>query len=104
MRDSGRGHRRPGRFVVPSPRHSGKEHHAMSEKSVSTDSLAMDTGPKEHAGRKLRMAIVGCGGIAQVHLGALKDFPDVEIVAGVDTDPARLKVMEEKWGVKQNFA
>jgi predicted dehydrogenase len=76
----------------------------MSEKSVSTDSLAMDTGHQEHAGRRLRVAIVGCGGIAQVHMGALKDFPDVEVVAGVDTDPARLKVMEEKWGVKRNYA
>jgi predicted dehydrogenase len=75
---------------------------AMAEKSVSSDSLAMES-KQEFKGKRLRMAIVGCGGIAQVHLGALQNFPDVEMVAGVDTDPARLKVMEEKWGVKRVY-
>ena len=70
----------------------------MAEKSVSTDSLAAE---KKHvySGKKMRMAFIGCGGIAQTHLGALKNFPDVEVVAGVDVDAERLKVMEEKWGV-----
>jgi predicted dehydrogenase len=75
----------------------------MAKASVSSDSLAMEK-QQEYKGKKLRMAIIGCGGIAQVHLDALKSFPDVEVVAGVDIDPQRLKVMEEKWGVKQNFA
>jgi predicted dehydrogenase len=74
----------------------------MAEKSVSSDSLAMTT-KQAYTGKKLRIAIIGCGGIAQVHLAALKTFPDVEVVAGVDIDPARLKVMEETWGVKQNY-
>ena len=74
----------------------------MAEKSVSTDSLAA-SATQEYKGKKLRMAMIGCGGIAQVHLEQLKGFPEVEIVAGVDIDPARLKVMEEKWGVKENF-
>ena len=71
-------------------------------KIASTDSLALAL-PKNHSGRKLRLAFIGCGGIAQVHLAALKDFPDVEIVAGVDIDPVRLKVMSQTWGVKQTF-
>jgi predicted dehydrogenase len=71
-------------------------------KSVSSDSLAMTTAT-EYRGKKLRMAFIGCGGIAQVHLAALKEFPDVDVVAGVDIDPARLKVMEDTWGVKQNY-
>ena len=75
----------------------------MAKASVSSDSLAMEK-QQEYKGKKLRMAIIGCGGIAQVHLDALKSFPDVEVVAGVDIDPHRLKVMEEKWGVKQNFS
>src|ERR1700709_1015395 len=74
----------------------------MAEKSVSSDSLAM-AGKQEYKGKKLRVAIIGCGGIAQVQLAALKDFPDVDIVAGVDIDPLRLKVMEDTWGVKQNY-
>jgi predicted dehydrogenase len=80
-----------------------RKHPIMAEKSVSSDSLAME-GKQEYKGKKLRVALIGCGGIAQVHLAALANFPDVEIVAGVDTDPARLKIMEEKWGVKQLYA
>ena len=53
-------------------------------------------------GKKLRVAIIGCGGIAQTHLGTYKKIPEVEIVAGVDILPERLKVMEEVWGVPKN--
>jgi len=74
----------------------------MPEKSVSTESLAMDVKP-QYTGPKLRMAIIGCGGIAQTHLKVLEDFPDVEIVAGVDPSPDRLRIMEEKWGVKKTY-
>src|SRR5687768_9762772 len=75
----------------------------MAEKSVGTQSLKMET-PVEYRSEKLRMAFIGCGGIAQTHLEVLKSFPDVEVVAGVDIDPHRLKVMDEKWGVKNNFS
>jgi predicted dehydrogenase len=75
----------------------------MAKASVSSDSLAAET-KQEFKGKKLRMALIGCGGIAQVHLGALQNFPDVEIVAGVDIDPERLKVMAEKWNVKDTFS
>src|ERR1700722_16438762 len=55
----------------------------MAEKSVSTDSLGIE---KKHvySGKKIRMAFIGCGGIGQTHLGVLKNFPDVEVVAAVD--------------------
>ena len=52
----------------------------MAKASVSSDSLAVEKH-QEYKGKKLRMAIIGCGGIAQVHLGALQEFPDVEVVA-----------------------
>jgi predicted dehydrogenase len=58
---------------------------------------------QEFKGKKFRIAMIGCGGIAQTHLGALKEMPDVEVVAGVDIDTDRLKVMEDKWGVSQNY-
>lgn len=74
----------------------------MAEKSVSTDSLAMEV-KQEYKGEKLRMAFIGCGGIAQTHLNVLKEIPEVEVVAGVDINPERLKVMEEKWGVTKNY-
>ena len=56
-----------------------------------------------YKGKKLRVAIIGCGGIAQTHLGIYKkSIPEVEIVAGVDILPERLDVMEEKWGVPRS--
>jgi predicted dehydrogenase len=74
----------------------------MAEKSVSTDSLAMEA-KQEYRGKKLRMAFIGCGGIAQTHLAALKTLPQVEVVAGVDINAARLDVMRDKWGVEKVY-
>jgi predicted dehydrogenase len=75
----------------------------MADKSVSTDSLAMET-KSEYKGKKFRIAFIGCGGIAQTHLAALQEMPDVEVVAGVDILPERLKVMQEKWGVQKVYS
>ncbi len=72
------------------------------DNSVSSDSLKLETA-EEYKGKKFRVAIIGCGGIAQTHMGALATMPDVEVVAGVDIDPARLKIMDEKWGVKKLY-
>jgi len=74
----------------------------MAEKTVSTDSLAMEV-KQAYKGDKLRVALIGCGGIAQTHLGAFKNIPEVEVVAGVDILQDRLKVMDEKWGVKSLY-
>src|SRR5947209_13610710 len=74
----------------------------MAEKSVSTDSLAMEK-KQEYTGKKLRMAFIGCGGICQTHMAALKTIPEVEVVAGVDIKPERLDVMREKWGVEKTY-
>lgn len=68
----------------------------MSE-SVSTK---MEDTKVPHKNQKLRVAIIGCGGIAQTHLSLYKRLiPEVEIVAGVDILPERLDVMEKEWGV-----
>jgi predicted dehydrogenase len=69
----------------------------MAEKSVSTESFAAEVR-QEYTGPKLKMAIIGCGGISETHIKALQSFPDVELVAGVDVKPRRLKTMEEKYG------
>ncbi|HQY87502.1 MAG TPA: Gfo/Idh/MocA family oxidoreductase [Tepidisphaeraceae bacterium] len=70
----------------------------MAEKSVSTESLAIES-KKEFKGKKFRIAFIGCGGIAQTHAAALAKMPDVEIVAGVDILQERLTNWNEKWGV-----
>lgn len=66
--------------------------------SVSTK---MEGPVQEFTGKKFRIAIIGCGGIAQTHLAAYKKIPEVEIVAGVDIVADRLKVMRDTWGVPE---
>lgn len=73
----------------------------MADASVSTK---MESKAVEYTGKKLRVAIIGCGGIAQTHLNTYKKIPEVEIVAGVDILQERLDVMNETWGVpKENL-
>jgi predicted dehydrogenase len=69
----------------------------MAEKSVSTESFASES-KNQYRGDKLRVAIIGCGGISETHIRALQTFPEVELVAGVDLKSDRLKLMEEKYG------
>jgi predicted dehydrogenase len=69
---------------------------------VSRQSFATaSTG--EFTGKKLRVAIVGCGGISDVHLRTLKSFPDVEVVAGVDLRQERLDWLRNTHGIEQTF-
>jgi predicted dehydrogenase len=75
----------------------------MAEKSVSTESFAT-AKTEQHSGKKFRIAFIGCGGISQTHLGAFATMPDVEVVAGADINPARLKVMEDKWKITQLYS
>lgn len=49
--------------------------------------------------RKLRIGIIGTGGIAGAHIKAYKQFPDVEIVGGADIVPGKAKAFFEQWGV-----
>jgi predicted dehydrogenase len=71
----------------------------MAQKSVST---AMEAPKKAYKGKKLRVAIIGCGGIAQTHLHNFKNIPEVEVVAGVDVDIERLKIMRDTWGIPED--
>jgi predicted dehydrogenase len=53
--------------------------------------------------KPLRVAFIGCGGIAQTHINYFKKFPGVSIVAGADIMPAALDRMTEKHGVSLVF-
>ena len=64
--------------------------------SVSTK---IEGKKSEYKGKKLRVAIIGCGGICQTHMKAYKEIPEVEIVAGVDIKQDRLDLMHEQWGI-----
>ncbi len=57
--------------------------------------------------RKLRVAIIGCGWIADSHAKAFLNQPDVEIVAGADLVPGKAAKFMEKHGIegaKTNYA
>jgi predicted dehydrogenase len=75
----------------------------MADKSVSTDSLALDTGTAEYTGDKFKIAVVGCGGIAQTHMKAYAKMPHVEVVAGCDIDPKAREHFSNTWGVEKTF-
>ena len=52
-------------------------------------------------GRKLRLALVGCGRIAANHFGAMEGHSDhIELVDVCDIDPAALKAAVERTGAK----
>ena len=69
---------------------------------MESRSVKIEKGKKKFKSEKFRVAVIGCSGIAQAHMEAYKSIPEVEIVAGVDIQPERLKVMEEKWGIPRN--
>ena len=50
--------------------------------------------------RKMRVAIIGCGWIANSHMKAYLNQPDVEIVAGADLIPGKAAAFMEKYGIE----
>ena len=52
------------------------------------------------ASRKLRVAIIGTGGIAHAHMRAYLCMPDVEIVAAADLVPGRAEAFMKSFGVE----
>ena len=57
-------------------------------------------GAKIDTDRKMRVGIIGCGWIADAHIKAYLNQPDVEIVAGADIIPGKAKAFFEKHGVE----
>ena len=73
----------------------------MEEQSLSDAYKNSGTSEgKADAGKKLRIGIIGTGGIAEAHLQSYLRQPDVEIVAGADLIPGKAKAFFEKYGVK----
>ena len=53
------------------------------------------------AKKKLRVGIIGTGGIAHAHANAYKQFEDVEIVAGADIIPGKARKFLDEFGWKE---
>ena len=53
-------------------------------------------------GRKIRIAVIGCGRISANHFSSIEQFSDdMELVAVCDTDDKRLDACAERYGVKK---
>ena len=63
-------------------------------KNTTPDEVKIDVS------KKLRVGIIGCGGIARSHIKTYLRMPDVEIVAGCDIVPGRAKDFMESFGVE----
>ena len=48
--------------------------------------------------KKLRIGIIGTGGIAHAHANAYKQFDDVEVVAGADIIPGKARAFLDEFG------
>lgn len=53
---------------------------------------------------KVRVLILGTGGMANAHAEAYAAIPGVALVAGIDTDPGRLAAFNVKHGIANGFA
>ena len=49
--------------------------------------------------KKIRVGIIGCGGISGAHLGGYMGFDDVEVAALCDKEPGRAAALAEKKGL-----
>ena len=73
----------------------------MADKSMENlNDLSVRETVKEVSDKKVRVAIIGCGWIADAHMAAYKNQKDVEIVAGCDLIPGKAKAFFEKHGVE----
>lgn len=50
--------------------------------------------------KKLRVGLIGLGGVAQAHLEAYKEVDRIEVVAGAEVREDRLQQMVKRWGIK----
>jgi predicted dehydrogenase len=69
----------------------------VSQQSFATESK------QQFSGKKLRVAVVGCGGISDVHFRTFQKFPDVELVAVVDVKPERREWVKSTYGIANAF-
>ena len=73
----------------------------MADKSMAgLNDLTAKVENKVDNAKKVRIAIIGTGWIAEAHIRAYLAQPDVEIVAGCDLIPGKAKAFFEKFGVE----
>jgi predicted dehydrogenase len=74
------------------------------DEGVSEPVLISDLGPVTSEQDMLRVAIVGCGKIADQHVQAIHRIPNCEIVALCDREPLMAKQLGERFAVSLCFS
>ena len=69
----------------------------MGDTVLSQFTQAFDE-EKKISGRKLKVAIIGCGWIAEAHAESYKEMDDVEIVAAADLIPGKAEAFCKRYG------
>lgn len=59
--------------------------------------------PSNKPSRKVRLAIIGTGGMAQWHAKKFQEIKECEIVAGMDIDPVKVKGFTETFDIPHGF-
>jgi len=65
--------------------------------------MAIDRKPEFFKGTQLKVAIIGCGKIADQHVHAIHRIPDCQIVAACDREPLMAGQLAERFGVPGRF-
>lgn len=73
---------------------------ATKKTEKKTVKTAKTSKKADAAPKKLRVALIGCGGICQTHMAAYKEIPEVELVGFCDIKPERLEYMQKTYDVK----
>src|SRR5439155_18925293 len=80
-----------------------KDLNGTGDESVSEPVLISDLRPLTSEQDMLRIAIVGCGKIADQHVQAIRRIPDCIIVGLCDREPLMAKQLGERFGINACF-
>ena len=72
--------------------------------SIAKPSIQQDPSSGEKAAKKLRLAMIGCGGISEHYMRAVSKLDRVEVVAAVDTLPDVLAAFQKRHQIPEVFA
>ena len=57
-----------------------------------------------HEAKKMKIGIIGCGGIAPYHIGSYKKLKDAEVVALCDLNIDRAKALANRFNIKKTYS
>lgn len=58
---------------------------------------------EKESGRKIRVGVIGCGSVSNVHLPHLSNCPHIELVSTCDRIPERAEIQAQRFKVPNHF-